>query len=142
MASPADSQQPWEAPAMDIPQERRLVTEIPGPASRALLERRTRAVPKAVASTAPIFVEAASGAILRDVDGNSLIDLGAGLAVLNVGNAAPSVVEAIREQLEHFTHTCFHVTMSEPYVALAERLNHLVPGEGPRRTMFTNSGPD
>jgi len=125
---------------MDIPQERRLVTEIPGPRSRALLERRIEAIPRGVFYTTPIFVEAASGAIIRDVDGNSLIDLGAGLAVLNTGNAAPAVVEAVREQAQRFTHTCFHVTMSEPPVALAERLNALAPGDVPRKTMFANSG--
>lgn len=125
---------------MELPQERRLVTEIPGPRSRALLERRARAVPRAVFLTTPVFVEAASGAILRDVDGNHLIDLGAGLAVLNVGNAQPRVVAAVRAQLERFTHTCQHVTSAEPYVELAERLNALVPGEGPRKTMFVNSG--
>jgi 4-aminobutyrate aminotransferase/(S)-3-amino-2-methylpropionate transaminase len=125
---------------MPIPQERRIVTEIPGPNSRALLARRLAAVPRGVFYTTPIFVDAADGSIIRDVDGNSLIDLGAGLAVLNTGNAAPSVVEAVRRQVDRFTHTCMHVTMSEPYVALAERLNQLVPGDGPRRTMFANSG--
>jgi 4-aminobutyrate aminotransferase/(S)-3-amino-2-methylpropionate transaminase len=125
---------------MDIPQERRLLTEIPGPKSRALMERRMEAVPRAVFYTAPIFVEAASGAIIRDVDGNSLIDLGAGLAVLNTGNADPAVVDAVREQAERFTHTCIHVTQNEPYVALAERLNALVPGDVARKTMFANSG--
>jgi len=125
---------------MDIPQERRLLTDIPGPKSRAMLERRIEAVPRGVFYTTPIFVEAAGGAIIRDVDGNSLIDLGAGLAVLNTGNADPAVVDAVREQAERFTHTCFHVTMSEPYVALAERLNALAPGEEPRKTMFANSG--
>ena len=116
------------------------MTEIPGPKSRALLERRQAAVPRGVFFTTPLFVEAASGAIIRDVDGNSLIDLGAGLAVLNTGNAAPAVVEAIREQLDRFTHTCMHVTMGEPYVELAERLNALVPGDIERKTMFVNSG--
>jgi len=125
---------------MDIPQERRLLTDIPGPKSRAMLERRIEAVPRGVFYTTPIFVEAAAGAIIRDVDGNSLIDLGAGLAVLNTGNADPAVVGAVREQAERFTHTCFHVTMSEPYVALAERLNALAPGKEPRKTMFANSG--
>jgi 4-aminobutyrate aminotransferase / (S)-3-amino-2-methylpropionate transaminase / 5-aminovalerate transaminase len=125
---------------MDIPQERRVVTEIPGPRSRALLERRRAAVPRGVFYTTPVFVEAAAGAIIRDVDGNSLIDLGAGLAVLNVGNSAPRVVRAIREQLDRFTHTCMHVTMGEPYVELAERLNAIVPGDTPRKTMFVNSG--
>jgi 4-aminobutyrate aminotransferase/(S)-3-amino-2-methylpropionate transaminase len=125
---------------MDIPQERRIVTEIPGPRSRALLERRLQAVPRGVFYTTPIFADATSGAIIRDVDGNSLIDLGAGLAVLNTGNSAPGVTEAVRAQLDRFTHTCMHVTMNEPYLELAERLNELVPGEEPKRTMFTNSG--
>ena len=71
---------------MEIPQERRLVTEIPGPRSRELMARREAAVPKAVFNTVPVFVERASGAIVEDVDGNRFIDFGAGLAVLNVGN--------------------------------------------------------
>jgi 4-aminobutyrate aminotransferase/(S)-3-amino-2-methylpropionate transaminase len=125
---------------MDIPQERRLLTDIPGPRSRELLARRQAAVPKAAFNTVPVFVERASGAIVEDVDGNRLIDFGAGLAVLNVGNAAPTVVEAIRTQAEAYTHTCFHVTMNEPYVALAERLNELTPGDHEKRTMLVNSG--
>src|SRR5437879_5243379 len=103
---------------MDIPQERTLVTEIPGPRSRELLARREAAVPPAVFNTVPIFARAASGAVIEDVDGNRLIDLGAGLAVLNAGNAPPSVVEAVRSQAELFTHTCFHVVMNEPYVEI------------------------
>ncbi len=125
---------------MDIPQERRLVTEIPGPRSRALLERRSAAVPAAVFNTVPVFADRAHGAIVEDVDGNRLIDLGAGLAVLNVGNAAPAVVEAVRDQAERYTHTCFHVTMNEPYVAVAERLNALAPGGFEKRTVLVNSG--
>jgi 4-aminobutyrate aminotransferase / (S)-3-amino-2-methylpropionate transaminase / 5-aminovalerate transaminase len=125
---------------MDVPQERRLVTDIPGPRSRELLARRQAAVPKAVFNTVPVFVERAQGAIVEDVDGNRFIDFGAGLAVLNVGNAAPKVVEAIRRQAEAYTHTCFHVTMNEPYVALAERLNDLAPGDHPKQTMLVNSG--
>jgi 4-aminobutyrate aminotransferase/(S)-3-amino-2-methylpropionate transaminase len=125
---------------MDIPQERHLATEIPGPRSRELLARRESAVPKAVFNTVPVFAERARGAIVQDVDGNRFIDFGAGLAVLNVGNAAPQVVEAIRRQAEAYTHTCFHVTMNEPYVALAERLNQLTPGDHRKRTMLVNSG--
>jgi 4-aminobutyrate aminotransferase/(S)-3-amino-2-methylpropionate transaminase len=125
---------------VDLPQERRLVTEVPGPRSRALLARRERAVPKAVFNTVPVFVERASGAIVEDVDGNRLIDFGAGLAVLNVGNTAPAVVRAVKEQAERYTHTCFHVAMNEPYVALAERLNDLTPGDHEKRTMLVNSG--
>jgi 4-aminobutyrate aminotransferase/(S)-3-amino-2-methylpropionate transaminase len=125
---------------MDIPQERTLATEIPGPRSRELMARRRTAVPKAVFHTVPVFVRAASGAIVEDVDGNRLIDLGAGLAVLNTGNAAPPVVEAIRDQAERYTHTCFHVTLNEPYVELAERLNAITPGDHPKMTMLANSG--
>jgi 4-aminobutyrate aminotransferase / (S)-3-amino-2-methylpropionate transaminase / 5-aminovalerate transaminase len=125
---------------MDIPQERKLVTEIPGPRSKELLARRRASVPKAVFNTVPLFVRAASGAIIEDVDGNRLIDLGAGIAVLNVGNASPAVVEAATRQTELFTHTCFHVTMHEPYVELAERLNALTPGDHEKQTMLVNSG--
>jgi 4-aminobutyrate aminotransferase/(S)-3-amino-2-methylpropionate transaminase len=126
--------------AVELPQERRLVTEIPGPRSKELFERRATAVPKAVFNTVPVFVREASGAIVEDVDGNRLIDFGAGLAVLNTGNASPPVVEAIRRQAALYTHTCFHVTMHEPYVALAERLNALAPGDHAKQTMLVNSG--
>jgi 4-aminobutyrate aminotransferase/(S)-3-amino-2-methylpropionate transaminase len=125
---------------MDITQERRLVTQIPGPKSQALLERRTAAVPRGLGSSTSVFAEAASGSIIRDVDGNQLIDLGAGIAVLNAGNAAPAVVEAVRAQLDHFTHTCMQVTQYEPYVALAERLNALTPGSFAKKTLFVSTG--
>jgi 4-aminobutyrate aminotransferase/(S)-3-amino-2-methylpropionate transaminase len=125
---------------MDIPQERKLVTEIPGPRSRELMARRQQAVPRAVFNTLPVFSRAAWGAIVEDVDGNRLIDLAAGLAVMNVGHGSPQVMEAIHRQADLLTHTCFHVTMSEPYLALAERLNQLVPGDHPKMTMFSNAG--
>ena len=92
------------APA-SLPQERRLVTEVPGPRSQQLLARRTAAVSGGVGTTLPVFVERAGGGVIVDVDGNSLIDLGAGIAVVNVGNAAPRVVEAVQEQVAAFTHT-------------------------------------
>jgi 4-aminobutyrate aminotransferase/(S)-3-amino-2-methylpropionate transaminase len=125
---------------MDIPQERKIVTEIPGPRSKELLARRQASIPRAVFNTVPVFVRAASGAILEDVDGNRLIDLGAGIAVLNVGSTSPAVVEAATRQAELFTHTCFHVTMHQPYVDLAERLNAIVPGDHEKQTMLVNSG--
>ncbi len=125
---------------MDIPQERKIVTEIPGPRSREWFERRRRAVPQGVANIHPIVTARASGAIVEDVDGNRLIDLATGIAVLNVGHAAPEVVAAAARQLELETHTCFHVTLNEPYVELAERLNALAPGDFEKRTMFANSG--
>jgi 4-aminobutyrate aminotransferase / (S)-3-amino-2-methylpropionate transaminase / 5-aminovalerate transaminase len=125
---------------MDIPQERKLVTEVPGPKSRALFERRAAAIPPGVANIHPIVTARASGAIVEDVDGNRLIDLATGISVLNVGHTAPEVVAAAQRQLELDTHTCFHVTANEPYIELAERLNALAPIDGPVKTMFANSG--
>jgi 4-aminobutyrate aminotransferase/(S)-3-amino-2-methylpropionate transaminase len=125
---------------LDIPQERKLVTEIPGPRSRDLFERRRAAIPPGVASIHPVVTARASGAIIEDVDGNRLIDFATGIAVLNVGHTAPEVVEAVQKQAELDTHTCFHVTANEPYIALAERLNTLTPGDFEKRTMFANSG--
>jgi 4-aminobutyrate aminotransferase/(S)-3-amino-2-methylpropionate transaminase len=125
---------------VDIPQERKVVTEIPGPGSRSWFERRGRAVPKGVANIHPIVTARASGAIVEDVDGNRLIDLATGIAVLNVGHTSPDVVRAAQRQLELETHTCFHVTANEPYIELAERLNALAPGDHDKKTMFANSG--
>lgn len=124
----------------DLAQERRLVTSIPGPKSVALHQRRQAAVAAGVASTLPLYAADAGGGVIVDIDGNSLIDLGSGIAVNSVGNAAPRVVEAIREAAGHFTHTCFMVTPYEGYVAVAERLNELTPGNHAKRTALFNSG--
>ena len=125
---------------MDIPQERKLVTEIPGPRSQEWFERREAAVPRGVANIHPIVTARAAGSIVEDVDGNRLIDFATGIAVLNVGHGAPEVVAAAQRQLELDTHTCFHVTANEPYIELAERLNALAPGDQEKKTMFANSG--
>jgi len=125
---------------MDMPQERKVVTEIPGPRSKELFARRQAAVPLGVFNIHPIVTARASGAIIEDVDGNRLIDFATGISVLNVGHSSPAVVEAAQRQLELDTHTCFHVTANEPYITLAERLNALVPGGFKKRTMFANSG--
>src|SRR5919109_3240973 len=126
--------------AMDIPQERKLVTEIPGPRSREWFERRADAVAVGVANIHPIVTSRASGAIVEDVDGNRLIDFATGISVLNVGHTSPDVVAAAQRQLELDTHTCIHVTANEPYIELAERLNALAPGDHAKKTMFANSG--
>src|SRR6476661_10773854 len=123
-----------------LPQRRELVTEIPGPRSRELAERRGAAVARGVSSTLPVYVERAGGGVLVDVDGNSLIDFGSGIAVVNVGNAAPRVVEAVQQQVAAFTHTCFMVTPYEGYVAVAEKLNELTPGSFEKRSALFNSG--
>ncbi len=121
-------------------QERRLVTEVPGPRSRELMARRTAAVPAGVGTTLPVFVERAGGGVIVDVDGNSLIDLGSGIAVVNVGNAAPEVVAAVQAQVAAFTHTCFMVTPYEGYVAVAEELARVTPGDHQKRSALFNSG--
>jgi 4-aminobutyrate aminotransferase / (S)-3-amino-2-methylpropionate transaminase / 5-aminovalerate transaminase len=123
-----------------IRQARAVVTDLPGPNSQALERRREAAVSPGVSSVLPLYVEEASGAILVDVDGNSLIDLGAGIGVVSVGHAAPKVVEAVRQQAARFAHTCFMVNPYEPYVAVCEALNELAPGDGPKRTALFNSG--
>jgi 4-aminobutyrate aminotransferase/(S)-3-amino-2-methylpropionate transaminase len=87
-----------------------------------------------------MFVEKAEGALLTDVDGNTFVDFGGGIGVLNVGHNDPRVVEAIKEQADKVLHTCFYVTEYELYVELAEKLNALVPGDGEKRSMFVNSG--
>lgn len=125
---------------MDIPQERKVVTEIPGPKSREWFERRAKAVATGVANIHPVVTERAHGAIIEDVDGNRLLDFSTGIAVLNVGHTPEAVVEAAKAQIDRDIHSCFHVTANEPYIELAERLNALAPIEGEARTMFANSG--
>jgi len=121
-------------------QRRRVVTAIPGPRSLELHARRTAAVASGVGSVLPIQVVAAGGGVIVDADGNSLIDLGSGIAVVNVGNAADDVSAAVAAQAAAFTHTCFMVTPYEGYVAVAEHLNRLTPGAHEKRSALFNSG--
>lgn len=118
----------------------RIKTEIPGPKSRALMERKETAVAYGAATALPVFVKEAKGALVTDVDGNTFIDFTGGIGVMNVGHADPRVVEAIKTQAEKFTHTAFQVAPYEPYVELAEKLNALAPGEFEKRAFFANSG--
>ncbi len=123
-----------------LPQQRRLVTEIPGPRSVELQTRRTAAVSSGVGGTLPVFITAAGGGVLVDVDGNSLIDMGSGIAVTTVGNAAPHVVSRVQEQVAAFTHTCFMVTPYAGYVEVCEALNRLTPGSHEKRSALFNAG--
>ncbi|WP_041369415.1 4-aminobutyrate--2-oxoglutarate transaminase [Nakamurella multipartita] len=124
----------------DLPQERRLVTELPGPKSRELFARRNSVVSAGVSTAFPVFIERAGGGVLVDVDGNSLIDLGSGIAVTSVGNASPKVVQAVSEQVAAFTHTCFMVTPYEGYVQVCEQLAELTPGDHAKKSALFNSG--
>src|SRR5450755_3172006 len=123
-----------------LAQERRLVTEIPGPASRELLDRRQRSVARGLSHVLPVFVTAAGGGVVVDADGNSLIDFGSGIAVTSVGNSAELVVQRVTEQVARFTHTCFMVAPYEGYVAVCEELARVTPGDHDKRTALFNSG--
>ncbi len=113
---------------------------IPGTKSRELLARRQEYVARGVASTMNVFAAKADGAIIEDVDGNRYIDFAGGIGAMNIGHARPEVTKAIAEQAAKFTHTCFSVMMYESYIALAERLVKLVPGDFAKKAIFFNSG--
>src|SRR5437879_7097722 len=117
-----------------------LRTEIPGPNSRALLARREAAIPRGPSNATPVFAARAEGAVIEDVDGNRYIDFTGGIGCLNIGHRSPRVLAALREQLEKHLHLCFAVTPYEGYVALAEKLNTLAPGKGPKKTIILNTG--
>ncbi len=123
-----------------LPQERRLVTAIPGPESLARLDRKKAYVADGVGTMLPVFVTAAGGGVIVDVDGNSLIDLGSGIAVTSVGNAAPGVVDRAQEQLAAFTHTCFMITPYDGYVDVCATLADLTPGDHAKKSALFNSG--
>jgi 4-aminobutyrate aminotransferase/(S)-3-amino-2-methylpropionate transaminase len=123
-----------------MPKSIRLKTSVPGPRSLALLEKRAQVVPRGVYNATPIFVERAEGALVHDVDGNTLIDFAGGIGTMNVGHANTAVVRAASEQLARFTHTCFSVAMYESYLSLAEKLNRITPGNFPKKTLLANSG--
>ncbi|WP_329667123.1 4-aminobutyrate--2-oxoglutarate transaminase [Microbacterium sp.] len=123
-----------------LPQERRMVTSIPGPRSQELIARKAAAVAAGVGHTVPIQAVAAGGGVVLDADGNSLIDLGAGIAVTTLGNAHPKVVEAVQAQVAQFTHTCFMISPYESYVGVAEALNRITPGDHEKKSALFNSG--
>jgi 4-aminobutyrate aminotransferase/(S)-3-amino-2-methylpropionate transaminase len=129
-----------ESPEGALPQERRVNAAIPGPRSQELMKRRNATVAEGVGTVLPVFVEAAGGGVIVDADGNSLIDLASGIAVTNVGNAAPNVVRRVREQVAAFTHTCFMVAPYEGYVEVCELLAELTPGDHPKKSALFNSG--
>src|SRR3954462_15127871 len=123
-----------------LPQQRNLVTEIPGPESLARLDHKKAHVADGVGTTLPVFVVAAGGGVLVDVDGNSLIDFGSGIAVVSVGNAADAVVARVQEQVARFTHTCFMVTPYDGYLDVCDALARLTPGDHDKRSALFNSG--
>ena len=125
---------------MNVPQERKVVTEIPGPKSQAIIKRRNDAVSASLGMALPAVITNAAGGILLDIDGNQIIDMGAGIAVVNVGNSAPAVVKRVQDQVASFTHTCFMVAPYEGYIEVCEKLNELTPGNFKKKSALFNSG--
>jgi 4-aminobutyrate aminotransferase / (S)-3-amino-2-methylpropionate transaminase / 5-aminovalerate transaminase len=117
-----------------------LQTEIPGPKSRALANRREVAVPRGLSHATPVYVAQSQDSWIEDVDGNRLLDFAGGIGCLNVGHRHPAVISAVQTQLNNFLHTCVQVTAYEGYVRLAERMNRITPGNFAKKTMFVNSG--
>ena len=124
----------------EIPQERRVKTSIPGPKSQELIARRSDAVSSSLGMAIPIFVKEAGGGVIVDVDDNSIIDMGAGIAVVNVGNSADLVIDRVVEQVNSFTHTCFMIAPYQGYVEVCEALNRLTPGSHKKKSALFNSG--
>ncbi|SEH87055.1 MULTISPECIES: 4-aminobutyrate--2-oxoglutarate transaminase [unclassified Leifsonia] len=128
------------APVYSVPQERRIVTAIPGPKSQELHERRLAVVPTGVSSALPIYIARANGAVLVDVDGNQFVDFGAGIGVTTVGHTETAVVEAAAGQLQDVIHTLFTITPYEEYVRVAELLAQYTPGDHAKKSVLVNSG--
>lgn len=120
--------------------EIKLITEIPGPRSQAILERRKNSMPAGLAKSTEVVIDRAEGGVVYDADGNRLLDFAGGIGMMNAGHRPEQVVNAIRSQVEKYLHICALVATPEPYVELAELLNSLTPGNFPKKTMLANSG--
>jgi 4-aminobutyrate aminotransferase/(S)-3-amino-2-methylpropionate transaminase len=117
-----------------------LNTKLPGPKGLLALERRKNVLPAGLARSTDVVVEKAEGALVWDVDGNQLLDFAGGIGMINVGHRNQQVVDAIKQQLDKYIHTCTLVTTMEPYLELAELLNSSTPGDFPKKTLLANSG--
>jgi len=125
---------------MAITRSIELKTEIPGPRSREILERKAHVVADPLSVFLPVVVEQGHGATVTDADGNTFIDFTGGVGCLNVGHSHPQVVAAAQEQLARFSHTDFTIVPYEVYVTLAERLCELAPVRKPAKAAFFNAG--
>ena len=119
---------------------RQVVTELPGPRSQELHERRKQSVSHGLTQGFPVYIDRAEGAILVDVDGNRLLDLGSGIAVTSIGHAVPALVAAVQAQVADFTHTCFMVTPYLEYIEVCEELAAVTPGDHAKTSALFNSG--
>ena len=123
-----------------LAQSRHLATEIPGPLSKAAIARRNDAVSAGLGMAMPVIVKRAHDAIIEDIDGNRIIDLGAGIGVVGVGNSAPRVVQAVQNAVANFTHTNFTTAPYFEYIEVCEALNRLTPGNFKKKSILQNSG--
>lgn len=123
-----------------MPNHASIKTTLPGPKGSHLLERRKNIVPNAVSYGIPTFAQEATGAKITDVDGNTFIDFAGAIGTINVGHSHPKVKEALHDQVDKFIHTGFNVMMYEPYIALAEKLANLAPGNHNKKVLLQNSG--
>ena len=117
-----------------------IVTKIPGPKSLELLNKREKLIARGVSYSTQVFAEEAKGALIKDVDGNTFIDMAAGIGVINIGHCDEEVGNAVKEQIDKFVHTSFNVCMYESYVEVAQLLTELTPGDHDKKVMFANSG--
>ncbi|WP_460000803.1 4-aminobutyrate--2-oxoglutarate transaminase [Paradesulfitobacterium aromaticivorans] len=117
-----------------------LRTQIPGPNSQELLEKKQKYVAKGISNGTPLFIDKAEGALMTDVDGNTFIDFYGGIGVINAGHCPQPVVKAIQDQAEKLLHTCFMVTMYDSFVDLAQKLTEITPGDFEKKTALVNSG--
>jgi 4-aminobutyrate aminotransferase/(S)-3-amino-2-methylpropionate transaminase len=125
---------------MEITQELKLVTAIPGPKSLDLHKKKQQEVSHGVGTMLPVYIERAHGAVLVDVDGNQLIDLGSGIGVVTIGHTNQQVVDAVMDQVQKLTHSLFTVTPYIPYIQVCEILNRRTPGNFEKRSALFNSG--
>ncbi|GAA1059669.1 4-aminobutyrate--2-oxoglutarate transaminase [Agromyces bracchium] len=137
---PVESVPAESAESAAVPQERRIVTAVPGPRSQELQARRTAVVSAGVSSVLPVYIERAHGAVLEDVDGNRFLDFGAGIGVTTVGHTPARVVEAATAQSRDVLHTLFTITPYEEYVRVAELLAAHTPGDFAKKSVLVNSG--
>ncbi len=115
-------------------------TGLPGPKSKMFIEKREKNVPQGVSSNVPTIISRGEGAMIEDLDGNILMDFAGGIGVLNIGYSHPDVVRVVKEQAENFFHSSINVISYKQYIELAEKMNKIIPGDFPKRTMFVNSG--
>lgn len=118
----------------------KLNTPVPGPKAQAILARRANAAPAGLAKSTEVVVADAKGAVITDVDGNTLLDFAGAIGVMNIGHCHPAVVKAVQQQMEKYVHTCTLVTTMEPMVELCELLNQVTPGRFAKKTLLANSG--